>query len=321
MNKLPLPLSSFCCPACYSKLEATKDALVCSNVLCAATYPITQNGIPILIDNEKSIFCIEDFTAKNDTFFSADYHKGSRLMFKKLAPDISHNYKARENLSLFVSHVSQAAEKPVVLVIGGGIKGEGFEVFDSNKHIEIVASDVSFGPETQVIADGHALPFVNGLFDGVIVQAVLEHVLNPTQVVAEMVRVLKPSGYIYAETPFMQQVHGGAYDFQRFTKLGHRWLLRDFDEIKSGVCCGTGMAFAWSYEYLILSFSSHTYYQKTAKIFTRFTGFWLKYLDFLLHKTSRNEDAASAFYFLGKKNQNPLSHKEIIGQFRTLKNS
>ena len=70
--------------------------------------------------------------------------------------------------------------------------------------------------------------------DAVCVQAVLEHVVDPAGVVAEIERVLKSDGVVYAETPFMQQVHGGAYDFTRFTELGHRWLWRRFATIERG---------------------------------------------------------------------------------------
>jgi len=57
-----------------------------------------------------------------------------------------------------------------------------------------------------------------------LVQAGLEHVRDLWQVVAEIHRVLKDDGLVYAETPFMQQVHEGPYDFTRFTESGHRYL-------------------------------------------------------------------------------------------------
>ena len=66
-----------------------------------------------------------------------------------------------------------------------------------------------------------------------------------------MYRVLKYDGLVYAETPFMQQVHMGKYDFHRFTHLGHRRLFRDFSQIESGVMCGLGMALACGYYYFI----------------------------------------------------------------------
>ena len=65
---------------------------------------------------------------------------------------------------------------------------------------------------------------------------------NPIRVVAGVERVLKPNGVVYAETPFMQQVHEGAYDFTRFTELGHRWLWRRFSTIARGPLGGRAVA-------------------------------------------------------------------------------
>ena len=49
---------------------------------------------------------------------------------------------------------------------------------------------------------GERLPFKDNSFDVVICSAVLEHVLNPEVIAAEMVRVLKPAGRLIVETPF-----------------------------------------------------------------------------------------------------------------------
>ena len=80
-----------------------------------------------------------------------------------------------------------------------------------------------------LICDANDIPFENGSFDGVVLQAALEHVADPYRCVEETHRVLKEKGLVYAETAFMQQVHGGRYDFTRFTRLGHRRLFRRFD--------------------------------------------------------------------------------------------
>ena len=97
--------------------------------------------------------------------------------------------------------------------------------------IEIEGVDI-YRAETVSVVTPY-LPYPNETFDGVWIQAVLEHVGEPWVVVAEIHRVLKKSGLIYAETPFMQQVHEGAYDFTRFTVLGHRYLF-DFEIIDAG---------------------------------------------------------------------------------------
>ena len=86
-----------------------------------------------------------------------------------------------------------------ILVIGGSIIGEGMDrLYDDNK-FEIIGSDVSFGPETNIIFDAHDIPFKNNTFDCVILQAVLEHVLDPVRCVSEVHGVLKPSGYVYSD--------------------------------------------------------------------------------------------------------------------------
>jgi SAM-dependent methyltransferase len=305
-----------CCAVCSSDLTLINNKLlVCDNQFCKEEYPILDSGIPVIIDEKGSVFNKSDFVNQSETFFKKSYHNKWRSFAKKIAPEISHNIAAKENLQLFANQLLSKNKNPKVLVIGGGIKGEGFEVFQNFPSIEIIASDVSLGPETQIIADAHALPFASEVFDGVIVQAVLEHVLNPNQCINEIFRVLKAEGLVYAETPFMQQVHGGAYDFTRFTKLGHRWLFRDFTEIKSGAVCGPGMALAWSYQYFLCSFSAHPIFQIVAKSMARVTGFWLKYFDYLLKESKREKFGASAFYFLGKKSETPLSEKEIINLF------
>src|SRR5207244_1565848 len=71
---------------------------------------------------------------------------------------------------------------------------------------------------------------------------------------AEIWRVLKPDGLVCAETPFMQQVHGGCYDFIRFSLLGHRRLFQAFEEVRSGIAVGPGTALAWSWTYFLTSF-------------------------------------------------------------------
>ena len=98
------------------------------------------------------------------------------------------------------------------------------------------------------IADARQFPLA---VDGVRIQAVLEHVVNPEQVLSEISRVLKPGGLVYAETPFMQQVHEGAYDFTRFTEVGHRWLFRNFETISRGALGGPGLSLYWAAKYFL----------------------------------------------------------------------
>jgi len=82
--------------------------------------------------------------------------------------------------------------------------------------------DVAKAPYVHVIGDGHALPFATNTFHGVLCRAVLEHLRDPQQAVAEILRVLRPGGFILASVPFAFPYHGHPDDYQRFTASGLR---------------------------------------------------------------------------------------------------
>ena len=298
------------CPCTKGKLQHNGDQLI-SVINSNIRYPVID-GIPILINNEKSLFSIEDFINKKNTTFDLTENKLKNIIVNFI-PSISNNIKAKHNYNKVAASLRNGSK---ILVIGGSIKGEGMDSIYSNESFEIVGSDVSFGPHTKLVCDAHNIPFENESFDCVIIQAVLEHVLEPQICVNEIHRVMKPSGVVYAETPFMQQVHMRQYDFTRFTHLGHRRLFKCFEEIESGPCCGPGMALAWAYTYFIRSFAKTRLMCKILTLFARFTSFFLKYFDYLLINSPGSYDAASGYFFMGKKSNVCLSDKELIMQYK-----
>jgi SAM-dependent methyltransferase len=177
-------------------------------------------------------------------------------------------------------------------------------------------SDHLIGPCVDFIFDGHDIPFKNEVFDCVIIQAVLEHVLDPYRCVNEIHRVLKSSGIVYAETPFMQQVHMKQYDFTRFTNLGHIRLFRSFTELDSGPTAGPGVALAWSISYFLKSFFSSRFAIEVVTALSRFIVFPLKYIDYYLLNRPGGYDAASGFFFVGRKSKNQLTDRELIKKFK-----
>lgn len=303
------------CPICKTKLEVSTELVQCSNK-CSHSFPII-NGIPILIDELESIFSINDFVNQQDTTFYLRKNKIEQLL-QKLIPKVDGNIRGRENYRKFTNLLLKQSSVPKVLVIGGSIVGSGMEAIITHPNIELVDSDVTFGPRTMLVCDAHSIPFEDNSFEGVIVQAVLEHVADPWQCVEEIHRVLKEDGLVYAETPFMQQVHGGRYDFTRFTHLGHRRLFRKFEEVESGVVCGPGMALAWAYRYFLLSFTTSSFLRRLIGAFARLTSFFLTYFDYILIDKPGALDAASGYYFVGKKSTQILSDKELIKLYKGL---
>ena len=167
----------------------------------------------------------------------------------------------------------------------------------------VINLEIEATPEVDLIADGHSLPFPNGTFDAVISEAVLEHVRAPTQVVAEIYRVLKPGGTICIAVPFLQGYHASPHDYQRWTHTGIVELCAAFSEMESGPCAGPTTALHWIFrEYvgLLCSFGSLL----LAKAISLLVG-WLTFPFLLLDlPLSFHKDAhilASAVYFVGKK--------------------
>ena len=303
------------CPICNSELEIQKEDCQCKNSKCRTVFP-SKRGIPILINEEFSVFNIDDFVNEQDTFWDLSTKNKFSEFLKGLIPDIGLNLKGKDNYERLAKILLSQSKNPKVLVIGGSISGEGTEAILQNKNIEFIETDVSFGPRTQLICDAHSLPFEDKSVDGVMIQAVLEHVVDPVQCVKEIYRVLKDDGIVYSEIPFMQQVHGGCYDFTRLTYLGHRRLFRKFEEIDSGAVGGSGMALAWSYKYFLLSFTQSKWLRRFIVFFVGFTAFPLKYIDYLLIDKIGTLDAASGYYFMGKKSDNILSDKELLKLYK-----
>jgi SAM-dependent methyltransferase/uncharacterized protein YbaR (Trm112 family) len=303
------------CPKCVSIMKKVDDSLLCNSQDCKLKFPIINN-IPILINEDNSIFSIEDFTEMRETTIKK--RSSLKKIIASMIPSISKNVKAEENYLKFTEKLLSIAESPKVLIIGSGIEGEGTKTILENPCFELYESDVSFGPRTRFIVDAHNIPFVEEYFDGVIIQAVLEHVVDPFRCVSEIHRVLKKDGLVYAETPFMQQVHEGRYDFHRFTHLGHRRLFRDFSEIDSGPVCGPGMALAWTYSYFLYSFFGSKAFRRIILPIAHFTSFFLKYFDYYLIDKPGTYDAASGFFFLGQKSSVPLKDRELLKLYKGL---
>jgi SAM-dependent methyltransferase len=221
------------CPKCASKLMAARTAPHCSNRLCEYSrlgFPLVD-GQPVLVDFQSSVFDRAIYGSGSGSVLRRDM-SGRSISSRLHRFTFGGNPVAAGNCSTFLSITKQNADRPKVLVVGGATIGAGAELLYADASIELVGTDVFASQNTVLVTDAHNLPFDEGTFDAVWMQAVLEHVLDPAIVVAEIHRVLKPSGIVYAETPFMQQVHERAYDFTRFTQSGHRWLFRQFSEIR-----------------------------------------------------------------------------------------
>jgi SAM-dependent methyltransferase len=224
------------------------------------------------------------------------------------------NPVAKQNAERFVDQLTRRrpdAERYDVLIIGSGTVGEGSERIYREPRFRIFGVDIYVSSTVTILADAHDLPFADGSIDAVWIQAVLEHVVDPERCVSEIHRVLSPGGVVYSETPFMQQVHEGPYDFLRFSHSGHRWLFRRFEELNSGAINGPATALVWSIRYFVLALSGS---KVLARVCFAALG-WLRAFDHMV-SDDRKILGASGFFFLGEKSESTITLRHIVSYFR-----
>lgn len=295
------------CPVTREQLTFAPDGSSCT-AKSGRRYLSTE-GTPVLIDFENSVIDEKHVVATRGASSVARrrYAHTSASVKKLLSPP---KRATKLNVRLLIQEL-EAKPEPVVLIIGGGTVGQGMDPLCNHPSIKVVSFDIYRTERTQFIADAHAIPLADKSIDAVVVQAVLEHVLQPEIVANEIWRVLKDDGVVYAETPFMQQVHEGAYDFTRFTESGHRYLFRRFKVIRSGTTAGPGTQLLWSLDFFIRSLFRSRAAGKLAKV----AFFWLQWFDAMIPEEF-GSDAASGVYFLGRKSHVEVTPKQIIDFYR-----
>ena len=258
-----------------------------------SAFPVVH-GQPVLIDFERSVVRRADLGEESlAPLIDRKPHSGLRQAVKALFPSTK---RSRANFSALIAAAKASARDPIVVVVGGGTRGEGSRDLYADPALKVIAFDVYPSTDISFIADGHAIPLADASVDAVVVQAVLEHVVDPARIVAEIERVLKPGGHVYAETPFLQHVHEGRYDFWRFTESGHRLLFRAFEPMARGSLGGTGLSAYWAIRALFRDLTR-----------SRMIGGVLSLpflpLAFLDHglPEARQVDSANGVYFLGRK--------------------
>jgi SAM-dependent methyltransferase len=303
------PLTIFRCPATGEPLRRARSGLI--NLSGSRSYPVIDGDIPVLLAADRSVFESPD---RRESAGRPSVVPRLRSALRGLLTDNGVSRRNLQRMAELLKPPPQAnGARRRVLVVGGGILGFGMDALTACPWTDMVETDVYVGPRTHVVCDAHDLPFVDGAFDAVVIQAVLEHVVDPQRVVAEIHRVLRQDGMLYSEVPFMQQVHEGAYDFTRWTMTGHRRLLRDFSEVDAGPLGGTGEALAWSVRYFALTFAGQSIAARRllGALLTTAT-LPLRWLDRVARSPSAVLDGASGTYFLGRRRQTPRTDGEII---------
>lgn len=129
----------------------------------------------------------------------------------------SHDYSAE------MMNIVNDFPNGLVLDFGAGNRGTYFK--------NVVNYEIVNYQTTDVIGVGEILPFNDNSFDGIISNAVLEHVKNPMKCAAEMARVLKPGGKLWVSSAFMSPLHGYPSHYFNMTAEGLKTIFEPFLEI------------------------------------------------------------------------------------------
>lgn len=115
------------------------------------------------------------------------------------------------------------ATKGMVLDFGAGIKRP------DQLYEHVVNLDAIHFPAIDVVNTFPRLPFRDEVFDGVVSQAVFEHLQDPFFAAREVLRILKPGGFALIDTAFMQPFHGDPSHFFNMTLPGLREIMKPFE--------------------------------------------------------------------------------------------
>ena len=161
-------------------------------------------------------------------------------------------HRSRTNRSLVGGFVASFEGEESILNVGSGSREYG-------EHV--VNLDVAASPKVHVVGLAERLPFEDEVFDGVIFQAVLEHVRDASAALNEIRRVLRPGGAVFVEVPFMQGYHAAPRDYRRFTEQGLHLELEQHGFVVdgTGIAVGPASAMAWiTGEFLALLLSGRS---------------------------------------------------------------
>lgn len=303
--------SSYRCP-CPTKSAVSADGAGYRCDTCDKRFPVV-GGVPVFIDDESSVFATEDYVS-GSAYAGAAYgqgRKGLRAGYQRAMQWVANSGPDQPGIDggTAIEFAAQEKSSPRILVIGAG-----HQAYDEK--YDITYTDVAFGGRVNCICDAHGLPFPAERFNLVIAVAVLEHVADPYQCIAEIHRVLQPDGLVYSATPFLQPVHMGAHDFTRFTPLGHRRLHRYFDEIESGIAQGPGSVLGLSVRYFLLSLGDSQRYRRVARAAGMVLTLPLRWSDLFFRNKQGAWDAVGGSRFFGRKRATPVSDREILKAYR-----
>jgi SAM-dependent methyltransferase len=126
--------------------------------------------------------------------------------------------------------VKQAATslKPGFRVLDAGAGHSPYQKLFRHVHYDAVDMGLAYWTDNNTltyICDLRYIPSDAEVYDAVICTQVLEHVKEPTLVLSELYRLLKPGGYLWLSAPLFYPEHQVPHDYYRYTQYGLQHLV------------------------------------------------------------------------------------------------
>lgn len=273
------------CPRTRSRLTLDRDVL--RSVEGEFAYPVI-GGVPRLL--------VDPAAATPDSTMYLEYSRWRRSLKDALVAwsEVGGEVRSRQASRALHAAVPERSDDGLFLSIGGGPR----RILESLVNLNLDAFR-----NVDVVADAHRLPYADGSVDGIHCEAVLEHLENPAEAVAEMSRSLRAGGRVFAATPFLQSYHGYPDHFQNFTLTGHQTLFRraGLQLVDSGACVGPAFALAdLTRNFLRTQFPGGTLGKLAARLYWP-AALPFRWLDFVLLRRSLASGLCSTTYVLAEK--------------------
>lgn len=281
------------CPKTRQGLRFDKEKRNLITVDQSQKYRLAHGVVPLLLVDEK----MADEYVKSSQSMVDSYQPETlaleRTLMARLKAFLTQDYRTRDSKKAFQDVFDGQPPSALCVSIGGGPR---------RPHPCLVNLNIGPFPGVEVVADAHLLPYADNSVDAINCEAVLEHLPEPKIAVAEMYRVLKPGGRVFAATPFLQHYHGFPHHYQNFTLTGHKHLFQSagFSVVDAGACVGpvymlVGMVSNFIHEYAPGPLKWPL--QKTWGVL----GIFIRPLDRLLNQKSNSYIMASTTYLVGEK--------------------
>lgn len=135
-----------------------------------------------------------------------------------LEDELSYSLRRQHVDEFLTRQMAGLAQGSRLLDLGGvkqGQRGHGQRV---SELLQVTVANIVSDKGLDLKADAARLPLAGGSYEAVLCSEVLEHVVDPRPVLAEIYRVLQPGGTALITVPFMFRQHADPADYGRYTE-------------------------------------------------------------------------------------------------------